>query len=324
MILNPLLSVLLPVYNGEAYVREAIESILAQDYEPFEFIIVDNASTDGTDLIIEEYRNDRRVRVIRNNETVPRLVNFRLAFDAAAPESRWFKFIGDDDQLLPGCLNEMVRAGEKEERIGLVCSYYYNGDHLVKGAVPEGAEVLCGPEILKKMLLEPEARSTIFSPATVLIPEAVYRETGGFRTDLLHADAELFYRILNRYDLAYVHKPLTRVGYHSSSGQAQSTLSGDTFSEAYLVRYHHLELYDNVKLNWRQVEKIKNNLVNDSVGFMLACLARGRLKTALKHLGQIPPPALYHLPVSMAYFFLLALRKLFRSEPIRLLSGRGE
>ncbi|MDY6826326.1 MAG: glycosyltransferase [Bacillota bacterium] len=317
-----MISVLLPVYNGKAYVREAIESVLAQDYEPFEFVIVDNASTDGTNLIIDEYRNNRRVRVIRNKETVPRLVNFRRAFDAAAPQSRWFKFIGDDDQLLPGCLNEMVRAGEKGERIGLVCSYYYNGEQLVKGAVPEGAEVMRGPAILKKMLLEPGARSTIFSPATVLIPEAVYRETGGFRTDLLHADAELFYRILNRYDLAYVHKPLTRVGYHSSSGQAQSTLSGDTFSEAYLIRYHHLELYDKVKLNWRQVEKIKNNLVNDSVGFMLACLARGRLKTALKHLGRIPLPALYLLPVSLAYFFLLALRKLFRSEPIRLLSGR--
>jgi len=319
-----MISVLLPVYNGEAYVRQAIESILAQDYEPFEFVIVDNASTDGTAAVIEDYKNDRRVRVIRNKETVPRLFNFRLAFDAAAPESRWLKFVGDDDSLLPGCLDEMVRAGERGERIGLVCSYYYNGEQLVKGAVPEGIELISGPKILAKMLVEPEARSTIFSPATVLIPGAVYRETGGFRTDLLHADAELFYRILNRYDLAYVHKPLTSVGYHSDSGQALSTLSGDTFSEAYLIRYKNLKIYDNVKLNRWQVEKIKNNLVNDSVGFMLACLARGRFKIAMKHLGQIPLSALYHLPASLAYFVWLALGKLFRGEPIRLLSGRGK
>jgi len=323
--LNPPLSVILPVYNGEASVRDAIESVLAQDYRPFEFVIVDNASTDGTAAVIGDYQGDGRVRVIRNRKTVPRLVNFRLAFDAADPQSHWFKFIGDDDRLLPGCLEEMVRAGERGgKNVGLVCSYYYNGEKLVKGAVPEGTERISGPEILAKMLVEPGTRSTIFSPATVLIPREVYMEAGGFRTDLLHADAELFYRILNRYDLAYVHKPLTRVGYHSGSGQALSTLSGDTFSEAYLIRYRNLKIYDKVKLEWRQVERIKSNLVTDSVGFMLACLAHGRLKPALQHLGQIPLPALYHLPASLAYFGLLALRKFFRREPIRLFSGWKE
>ncbi len=318
-----LVSVLLPVYNGAAHVRTAIESVLSQEYENFEFVIADNASNDGTVGIINEYLNDNRVRVIRNKETVPRLENFKLAFDAADKKSRWYKFIGDDDRLLTGCLAEMVKAGEKYENVGLVGSYYYNGANLVKGALEEEVRIISGPVILKKMLLEPAARSTIFSPTSVLIAPKAYQSMGGFRTDLLHADAELFYRILNSFDLAYVHKPLTEIGYHSASGQALSTLSGTTFAEAYLIRYQNLKSYDRINLTWHEVEKIKYNLAADSVGYMLARIARGDIKAVCNHLKKVPCAALYHLPAAFAYFAGLAMKKLLRREPIRLF-GRNK
>lgn len=318
--LDSLVSVLLPVYNGEAFVREAIESVLAQDYANFEFVIVDNASTDGTAGIIAEYSADKRIRVIRNERTLPRLDNFVKAFSSADAESRWLKFIGDDDRLLPGCLSEMVRAAEQTERVGLVSSHYYDGERLVTGALPPGMEAVKGPQILRRLLLEPKARETVFSPASLLVSHRAYREMGGFRTDLLHADSELFYRILNRYDLAFVHKPLTVSGYHGGSGQAGSTARGYTFSEAYLIRYHNIKVYDNLKLNAVEVELVKNNLVNDSVGFLLARMAGGDIKTAYSHLKTIPAAAIYHLPLSVFYFAGLAVKKFLRREPIRLLS----
>jgi len=316
--LASLVSVLLPVYNGSAYVRAAIESVREQDYENYEFIIVDNASTDGTASILEEYRIDRRIRIISNRVTVPRLNNFRIAFDAASIESRWYKFIGDDDRLLPGCLAAMVEVGEKYDNVGLVTSWYYMNSILVKGVIGESESLVSGPVILKRMLVEPVARATIFSPTSVLIAPAAYRLSGGFRTDLLHADAELFYRILNRYDLAYVHRPLTAIGYHGNSGQALSTVSGDTFTEAYLIRYHNLDQYDQVDLKWAEVEKIKYNLVNDSVGYMLARIARKDYRTALSHLRKIPFAALYHLLPALFYFLGLAFKKLLRREPVRI------
>ena len=319
--MNPLVSVLLPVYNGEAAVREAVESVLAQDYPDFELVIVDNASTDGTAAILKEYTGDRRVRLIRNEETLPRLENFVKAFAAAADQSRWLKFIGDDDRLLPGCLSGMVRAGEKAGLAGLVSSHYYDGERLVTGILPEGTEAVNGPEFLRRLLLEPEARANLFSPASLMVAHRAYRELGGFRTDLLHADSELFYRILNKYDLVFVHRPLTVTGYHSGSGQAGSTARGFTFAEAYLIRYRNLKLYDNVKLSALEVEKVKNNLVNDSAGFMLARLAAGDFRAAFGHLSAIPLTAIYHLPLSICYFAGLAVKKLFRREPIRLLGG---
>ncbi len=319
-----LVSVLLPVYNGAAHVRTAIESVLAQEYENFEFVIADNASNDGTAEIINEYLSDNRVRVIRNQVTAPRLENFRRAFDAASPKSSWYKFIGDDDRLLPGCLAEMISAGEKYENIGLVGSYYYKATDLIIGAVGEGAQIVSGPQILKKMLLEPEARATIYSPTSVLIAPDAYRLMGGFRTDLLHADAELFYRILKSFDLAYVHQPLTEIGYHSASGQALSTASGDTFAEAYLIRYTNIKSYNQIKFKWFEVEKIKYNLATDSVGFMLARFAKGDANAAFNHMKKIPYTVIYQLLPALVYFIGLAAIKLLRQEPFRLLGRKKD
>jgi len=321
--LASLVSVLLPVFNGAAYVRSAVESVLGQTYKNYEFIIVDNASTDGTAAILDDYIKESRLRVIRNQSTVPRLENFRIAFDAASPDSRWYKFIGDDDCLMQGCLTEMIKAGERFDNVGLVASWYYNNSQLVKGMIEENEELVEGPAILKRMLVEPAARSTLFSPTSVLIAPAAYWAMGGFRTDLLHADAELFYRMLNFYDLAYVHKPLTAIGYHGSSGQALSTVRGDTFVEAYLIRYRNLDQYNRVDLKWAEVERIKYNLVSDSVGYILARIARRDCKAALKHLMRIPFTALYHLLPALFYFLGIAFKKLLHREPFRIFGSEN-
>jgi len=294
--LKPLVSVLLPVYNGEAYIREAIESVLAQDYPNFEFVIVDNASNDSTPDIIGDYSSDKRLRVIRNEKTVPRLENFVKAFASAAAESSWLKFIGDDDQLLKGCLTEMVRVAEAGDNVGLVSSHYYDGDRLVTGALPVGQELVKGPQFLRRLLLEPNTRETLFSPASLLVAHQAYRALGPFRTDLLHADHELFYRVLNSFNLAFnlafVHQPLTVSGYHSGSGQAGSTVAGYTFVEAYLIRYKNLNKYNNLKLTAMEVEKVKSNLVNDSVGFMLARISKSSIYAPDENsAGSTLPPA---------------------------------
>jgi glycosyltransferase involved in cell wall biosynthesis len=64
---SPIVTVLLPVYNGERYLREAIESILTQTLESFELLIVDDGSTDGTEAICRSF-TDPRVRVHRYEE----------------------------------------------------------------------------------------------------------------------------------------------------------------------------------------------------------------------------------------------------------------
>ncbi len=105
------------------------------------------------------------------------------------------------------------------------------------------------------------------------------------------------------------------------SGQAVSTSRGDTYAEAYLIRYGNLGLYENVRLSALEVEKIKHNLAVDSVGFMLARAAKGDLQAAAGHLAAVPGAALYHLPLALPYFAGLAVKKVVRREPFRLLAG---
>lgn len=92
----PAVSIGMPVYNAERYLRETIGAVLAQTFRDFELIISDNASTDGSLAICEEFaRSDPRVRVVRQETNLGAAANFRTVLDAArAPIFMW---AGADD-----------------------------------------------------------------------------------------------------------------------------------------------------------------------------------------------------------------------------------
>lgn len=102
-------SIGLPVFNGAAYLREAIESILQQTYCEFELIVTDNASTDATQSICEEFvARDPRVRYVRLPENIGAAPNFNRAFELCSGEL--FKWAAHDDLLDPRFLEECVAA----------------------------------------------------------------------------------------------------------------------------------------------------------------------------------------------------------------------
>jgi len=81
---SPKVSIGLPVYNGENFIREALDSILNQTFEDFELIISDNASTDQTEAICQSYvARDKRVRYLRNPENSDHFVAFNLQRELA-------------------------------------------------------------------------------------------------------------------------------------------------------------------------------------------------------------------------------------------------
>jgi glycosyltransferase involved in cell wall biosynthesis len=93
----PRLSIGMPVYNGEAYIREAIESLLAQTFTDFELVISDNASTDATPAICRTYADqDSRVRYLRQSSNLGAAQNFRFVLQAAR-ESEYFMWAACDD-----------------------------------------------------------------------------------------------------------------------------------------------------------------------------------------------------------------------------------
>lgn len=94
----PRVSIGIPVYNGENYLKEAIESHLAQSYDDFELLITDNASTDGTRDICEFYaKQDKRIKYHRNETNIGGFANFSGLVDLARGE--YFKWSSHDDVI---------------------------------------------------------------------------------------------------------------------------------------------------------------------------------------------------------------------------------
>jgi glycosyltransferase involved in cell wall biosynthesis len=111
----PMVSVGLPVYNGERYLRDALASLLRQDFQDFELIISDNASTDGTPEICRQFANrDRRVRYFRNDANIGANPNFNRTLELArAPLFRW---AAHDDLVEPTYLSSCISMLESSPR----------------------------------------------------------------------------------------------------------------------------------------------------------------------------------------------------------------
>jgi glycosyltransferase involved in cell wall biosynthesis len=115
---TPLVSLSVPVYNGENYLAEALDSLLAQTFTDFEIIITDNASTDGTEAIGRAYaERDPRVRYVRNAENLGAAGNFNYGFSLA--RGRYFKWAAHDDIIAPDFLQKCVDVLDAEPDVVL-------------------------------------------------------------------------------------------------------------------------------------------------------------------------------------------------------------
>ena len=111
---QPLVSVVTPVYNGEKYIAECIESVLRQTYENWEYVVVNNCGTDRTLEIANAYaKKDPRIRVHNNSEFLKIIPNWNHALRQISPESKYCKIVHADDWLFPECIERMVAVSEQ-------------------------------------------------------------------------------------------------------------------------------------------------------------------------------------------------------------------
>jgi len=113
---DPKVSIGLPVFNGEAFLSSAINSILAQTFQDFEVIICDNASTDRTMEISKEFEaRDSRIRYVRNDQNLGAAENFNRTFVLA--KGIYFKWCAHDDVCAPGYLEKCVVELDADDSI---------------------------------------------------------------------------------------------------------------------------------------------------------------------------------------------------------------
>lgn len=135
----PLLSVGMPVYNGQNYLRVALDSLLSQDFGNFEVILCDNASTDDTERICREYaQRDPRIRYVRNPVNIGSSPNYNRTFELS--RGKYFKWLAHDDVCYPGFLGQCVAALERApETVSIV----YPRCDLIDG---EGSIISAAPQ----------------------------------------------------------------------------------------------------------------------------------------------------------------------------------
>lgn len=114
---KPLVSVIMPAYNGEKYIREAIESILGQSYDNFELIIIDDCSLDGTMDIVNAI-SDNRIRIFNNEKNMGIAYSRNYALEKS--RGKYIAIMDDDDISFPYRLEEQVKLLEEREDIDIV------------------------------------------------------------------------------------------------------------------------------------------------------------------------------------------------------------
>ena len=113
---NPKISIGIPVYNGEKFIRKCIESVLQQTNKNFELIISDNASTDSTRKICEEYLNkDNRIIFVRQDKNMGGGWNFNFLLQKAIGE--YFVWVAADTFLLPEFLEKNIAVLESQDKV---------------------------------------------------------------------------------------------------------------------------------------------------------------------------------------------------------------
>ena len=271
---NPLVSICSPIYNGEEYLEDCIKGVLNQTYDNFEYVIVDNASTDKTPIIIEKYRKkDSRIIVYRNEKTVCMEDNLNLCAKYSSDNAKWIKYAFADDYLFPDCVEKMVKVGELDEQIGLVSAYRMAGKAVNNLGLPIDQSVFEGPVILKQEIMCKKQHVAISSSNSVMYKRIVFAELNGFNNLYDHSDSELAFRILNRYKLGFVHYVATRSGRDKGGGEYKSIFHGNKILEFMDFGYRKINNYKSIHLNEREMNELRTYYAEQIMNFLITKLA---------------------------------------------------
>jgi glycosyltransferase involved in cell wall biosynthesis len=230
---EPLVSVLTPVYNGAEFVAECIESVLAQTYTNYEYIIVNNCSKDRTlEIALEYAKKDGRIRVHDNREFLGVIENHNHAFSLISPAAKYCKVVSADDLIFSECLTQMVSIAEANPSVGLVGTYLIAGKRVLCDGLEYERKVINGREISRATLL---GGPYVFgSPTSLLYRADMVRKTPAFYPHSNpHADTTACYEVLEHTDFGFAHQVLAYARIHAES-QTSKSLKVGTYNIALL------------------------------------------------------------------------------------------
>ncbi len=220
---GPMVSVIIPSYNGERFIGEAIESVLNQTYQNFEIIIVDDGSTDGSKSVIKPFLWDPRIKFVEHgqNKGIPSARNTGIKMS----KGEFVAFLDQDDLWLPEKLERQIAVFERSpSNVGLVFSNInivniVNGkgaakEYPLRGHVPLHINELSPQEVLKALFLHN------FIPMVTVLVRREYINKVGLLDETIRGgadDYDLCLRLAAECKIEYLDIPLAVRRIHGAN-----------------------------------------------------------------------------------------------------------
>ncbi|MGA3199208.1 MAG: glycosyltransferase family 2 protein [Halobacteriota archaeon] len=238
---EPFVSVLTPVYNGEDFLAECIESVLNQTYKNFEYIIVNNCSKDRTlEIALGYAKKDARIRVHNNRDFLGVIANHNLAFSLMSPEATYCKVVSGDDFIFPECLGRMVELAEANPSVGIIGSYQLSGDHILWQGFKYPKAVLSGREICRQIFIGDDKTFGFGSPTSLMYRADLVRSSAEFYPNSSpHSDTSACFNHLQNSSFGFVYQVLSYERTHEAT-QSSKSKEMNRYSSAYindLIKY---------------------------------------------------------------------------------------
>lgn len=201
---NPLVSVIMPTYNSENYIGQAIESILCQTLHDFEFIIVNDASIDKTHSVIQKYmRKDKRIRLVNNDRNLQIAQSLNKGISLAKAD--FIARMDDDDISLPQRLEKQYIFLQKNKNVAIVGTNILIIDENEKIISKRGYPAKSND--LKKIMF----RYSPFAHPTVMFRKKIFQELGGYDPKMVPCeDIDFWFIIGLKYNFGCINEQLLK------------------------------------------------------------------------------------------------------------------
>ena len=225
----PQVSVCIPVYNPGPFLKAAIDSVLAQSFDDFELLIVDDASTQPVTALVTSY-NDARLHFVQNMSNLGLVGNWNRCIELAAGE--YITIFHQDDEMCRENLADKVAVLDRYPEVGIVYSDIVRvdefsrviGNHYIEQ--PNQDLIMSGTELYKMVA---QTGNPVACP-TVVVRRKCYTNVGMFDAHLPFAtDLEMWLRIARIYSVAFCVKPLVAYRVHSKQETARFSGSGHDY-----------------------------------------------------------------------------------------------
>ncbi len=257
----------MPVWNGAAHLREAIDSILAQTFTNFEFIILDDGSTDETPEILREYQQrDSRIRVVPLNHE-----GIVIALNRGVEEARaeWIARMDCDDVAHPERFELQYKAVQEDAGIVLCHTQVQYISH--DGRNPKPGKAVATQDHLKLRLCY---HTPIIHPTTLFKKTAFIRSSGYLPEERHAEDYGLWCRIIKHGNICGLQKPLLRYRLHPNSISQKVLDYQCRLGKSIAIQHFRTILYiDEVHLEraYAFMSSTSNQTLSDAIWFILNC-----------------------------------------------------